>query len=232
MKLHLCLIFSAATLVLGGFSARTIGQTTPASEPAPALVRKGPMARALETLTPEERQQFIAARKSARSEPEVIAARKKAVAARMEFRRVMKKALLQQDPALSEIFDKMEPAAPAKHFWGGFRRAGRDRGRRPRGFGIEDLTVKELQELRAARIAVKDQSEVRQAEKARADSEKAFRGTIRAAMIKANSSVEPIIDKVEAAMRQRIRAMRQQHMHQQAAPAPSPAASPSPAAAH
>ena len=67
----------------------------------------GGMAGAMNSLTAEERQKMMNARRQAMNDPSVAAARDKAQAASKEFHEAMEAAMLKADPSLKPILDKM-----------------------------------------------------------------------------------------------------------------------------
>ena len=146
---------------------------------------EGPMKEALESLTPAEQTQFIAARKKAMEDPTVIEAKKNADAARKDAFAERKSALLKQDPSLASILDKVQT---------------------PRD--LKNLTPEEHQKVQAARKAAK--KETKGLPKA-APAEKAFHEALRAAMLKADPTIGPVLDKVDAAMKAKWSEMKDQH---------------------
>ena len=70
----------------------------------------GVMRQALESLTPEERQQLMAARQKAEADPAVATAKQNAEAAMKEMREAMKSAMLKADPTIGPVLEKMEAA--------------------------------------------------------------------------------------------------------------------------
>jgi Spy/CpxP family protein refolding chaperone len=59
------------------------------------------------SLTPEERQKVMNARRQAMNDPSVSSAREKAQAAQKEFKEALDAAMLKVDPSLKPILDKM-----------------------------------------------------------------------------------------------------------------------------
>jgi len=146
---------------------------------------EGPIREALESLTPAERTQFIEARKKAMEDPTVIEAKKNAETARKEAFAERKSALLKQDPSLATILDKVQT---------------------PRD--LKNLTPEEHQKIQAARKAAR--KETKGLPKA-APAEKAFHEALRAAMLKADPTIGPVLDKVDAAMKAKWSEMKDQH---------------------
>jgi len=136
------------------------------------------MREALDSLTPAERTQLMEARKKAMEAPELAEAKQKAEAARKESMDARKGALLKQDPSLGPILDKVQTPG-----------------------GFKDLTPEERQKLQAARQALPE------VEHKGSPAEKAFQEAMRAAMLKVDPTIGPVLDKVDAAMK----AKREEH---------------------
>ena len=107
-----------ATSVLPAFA-----QDTPPPAPnAPEQAEKGhhhrgpggPFGDILESLTPAERQQYLAARKKAKADPAVVDAKKKAEAARQAVADAVKAAMLKADPTVGPVIEKVEAAIKEK----------------------------------------------------------------------------------------------------------------------
>ena len=147
--------------------------------------REGLMREALESLTPAERTQFLEVRKKAMEDPTVAQAKQQADAARKESFEAMKSALLQQDPSLGPILDKLKTPQDLK-----------------------SLTPEEHQKLEAARKATHPGKDAL----AKAmPAEKAFHEALRAAMLKIDPSIGPILDKVDAAMKEKWSEVKEKH---------------------
>ena len=74
----------------------------------------GPMRKVMETLTPAERGQLEAARKTAQGDPAVVAARQKAEAAQKEAREAVRAAMIKADPTVGAVLDKVDAAMKEK----------------------------------------------------------------------------------------------------------------------
>lgn len=217
-----------AALAWGGFSGHAVAQG-PFGRRGPG---EGPMQQVLQTLTPEERQEFVAAHRAAKDDPAVMAAREAMEAAQKEFKSVMEKAMLQQDPSLQAVFEKLEaPASVGATPSATPGQPGRQaRPLKGHGWGaqLKDLTVEERQKMQAAHAAIRTQPEVQRVEATRAAADKEFHETVRAAMLKADPAVGPIVDKVEAAMKEMSRATMRRGLGSEPRPAPSATSSPVP----
>ena len=188
------------------------GGTVPT--PPPPLQRPGPMS----ILTLQEREELRAAHdKAMQQNPELI---KKLEAAR----KAMEDAMIQVDPGVAEILKKIDPhrrgggppppppAPPSGTNSNGVTNAmmpppplnlPRENGM---GNSAGPITAAELQRVRALRDQVKNQPEVAAAFEAQKNAKtpeerfvanKAFHKAMRAALIKADPTIEPLLQKFE-----------------------------------
>ncbi len=71
--------------------------------------RRGRHAKMLANLSPDERAKFRAAHRQAMADPAVQAAKDRQIAAAREFRELKRSRMLQADPTIQPILDKMPP---------------------------------------------------------------------------------------------------------------------------
>lgn len=71
--------------------------------------RRGRHAKMLANLSPDERAKFRAAHRQAMADPAVQAAKDRQIAAAREFRELKRARMLQADPTIQPILDKMPP---------------------------------------------------------------------------------------------------------------------------
>ncbi|MCX6967260.1 MAG: hypothetical protein NTZ46_05670 [Verrucomicrobia bacterium] len=101
----------ALVLAASAFTAIAQDAPTPKHEGRPRMGGKdGPMHQALESLTPQERQQLMAARQKAEADPAVATAKQNAEVAMKAMREAMKAAMLKADPTIGPVLEKMEAA--------------------------------------------------------------------------------------------------------------------------
>lgn len=141
----------------------------------------GPLRAAMEALTPEERKQFMEARQKAEAAPEVAETKTKAMEARKAVMEAMKAAMVKADPSLAPIVEKMHAAG-----------------------GPKELTPEERQKLQAARKSAMADPDVQKAMAEAQPLEKAHRDALHAAMLKADPTIGPILEKVEAAVKEKM----------------------------
>lgn len=146
--------------------------------------------RMMEELPPELRKRFEAAREKAMQDPAIQALKNKADVANEEFRKAMREAMMKADPELAEMLK-------------GF--AGKKIGR-GEGAGLGNLSESDRQKLMAARLKVKDDPTVEAAAEKRktattpeerAAADKQFHEAMRAALLKADPSLGPILDQIK-----------------------------------
>lgn len=149
--------------------------------------------------SPEDREKLRAARDKAMQDENVKTAREKMRAASEEFRKVLRPALLAQDRSLAPILDKMEKAEKERiEKRASDAAAGRLSGEGPAG-PMAILTKEEREKLDAARDKVKENAEVKAAREKQDAAAREFRDVMRAAMIAADASVAPLLDKLTQA---------------------------------
>ena len=93
-------------------------------------------------LTPEEREKLRAAHQQAAQDPAVQEARAKLEAARKAFRETMRAKLLEIDPSLEEILEKLKEARKDRPPFG---HPGRPGGRGPRGGPEDDVAAGDIE---------------------------------------------------------------------------------------
>lgn len=162
-------------------------------------------------LTPEEREKLKAARETAMKDPAVQEAMVKREAAEKDFAQTVNPLLLAQDASLQPILDKLAEAQkePRQGTPPAERRAKREGGK----FGAESrrgpfgamgsLTPEEREKLHAAFEKIKDNPEVQSAIEKRKEGEKQFREAMKAAMLAADPSLAPLLEKLEQARAER-----------------------------
>ncbi len=122
-RLSFALLTVCAALPVGGLRAQApaaLATATPSvSAPAKAAVapaeaeeNEGGMRRALEVLTPEERQTLRAAHKAALQDPSVKAAEATRSTDKRGYRQAMRAAMLKADPNVGPILAKMRESKP------------------------------------------------------------------------------------------------------------------------
>ncbi len=125
LRFPLALLTVCAALPAGGLLAQapaaqataTPSVSAPAkvaSAPAEAEENEGGMRRALEVLTPEERQTLRAAHKAAMQDPSVKAAEATRSTDKKAYRQAMRAAMLKANPNVGPILAKMREAKPNK----------------------------------------------------------------------------------------------------------------------
>lgn len=151
-----------------------------------------------ERLTPEQRERFEAARKSALADPEIAKLRENAESANRAFFEAMRKKMQKIDPGLEEILRKAGGPPPGGPHFG----PGPDK-RWERGF--ESLNEGERQRLQAARKiaaqtpsvqAAAEQRESAKTPEERQAANKAYFDAMRTAILQADPSLQPTLDKI------------------------------------
>lgn len=233
-------------MVAAAFSVAPAGSFAAPPGPPPGAISPSDA-----TLTRQERQQFAEARKKAMSDPAVTAARQARIAAQEEYQSAMKTALLEQDATLGPVLEKIRRPAPGKTMPPAPKppappaapeASGQtpppppaaspkppEKGAETNG-GLGLLTPQERKQLRAATEAVRDKPPVKQASAKVREAEQQFRETMKAAILKADPSVAPVVAKVEAALKERRQGMRPRAGKGDAPqpPPPSPDGAPKP----
>lgn len=87
--------------------------TTDTTTAAPGK-RGGKMRERLATLTPEERQKLMAARRKAKEDPALKAAEATRETDRKGYHKAMKEAVLRADPSVAPILEKLRENRPGK----------------------------------------------------------------------------------------------------------------------
>lgn len=147
----------------------------------------------LESLPPEIRKRFEAAREKAMQDPTIQELKKKADAVNEDFRKAMREAITKADPELADIIkDRMKDKM----------KGGDQKG--PPGFA--NLSEEDRQKLMAAREKAKDDPAVQAAENLKKDAKtpderraamEQFHKAMKAALLKADPSLGPILDQLK-----------------------------------
>ena len=190
------LALAAISIVSGWTSgiAQLAGEGTTPEPPPPR--EQGPrhkgLARFLESLPPETRKRFEAAREKALQDPKLQELRQAADRANRDFLRAMRDKMLEIDPGLADIVKRL---AGWRKSWRGWREEG--------GFG--NLSEDEREKLISAREKAKSDLAVQAAEKKKqaantleerdAASEE-YRKAVREAMVKADPSIASLLEKI------------------------------------
>lgn len=195
-----------AAIVIGGgmhaFAQST--EETPDQKPPPPPMgdkmrgpREAMKERFLKSLPPEARKRFEAAREKALQDPKIQELRQKSEAANREFFEAMREKMQEIDPGLAELIKDHAPGRPE-------RPERPDKSDRREG-GKPPLTEAEKDQLDKARATAKEDPAVVAAQKkkdeatdpeARRAAGEEHRAAMRAAMIKADPSVEEILKKL------------------------------------
>lgn len=136
-----------------------------------------------------------AAREKAMQDPKVQAARQNVKQAREDLFKITGPLLLAEDSSLQPILDKWKaaqeaPEAGKPHGEGGLHGPGHDG---PMG----TLTPEEREKLRGVQEKIKDNAEVRAGRDKLRDAEKALREAMHSAMLAADPSIAPMLEKTE-----------------------------------
>ena len=176
------LALAGISIVFGWNSgiAQTASEGT-ASEP-PAAREQGPrqrgLTRFLESLPPETRKRFEAAREKALQNPKLQELRQAAESAKRDFLKAMRDRMLEIDPGLADIVKKR---AAERKGWKD------DSG---------NLTEDERQKLTSAREKAENDVAVQAAEEKRREASEEYRKVLREAMIKDDPSVAALMEKM------------------------------------
>jgi len=151
----------------------------------------------LENLPPEIRARFEAARNKAMQDPAVQELKQKAEAAGQELRKAVRDAIMKADPGLADIIkDRMKD------------RMKDGKSGQPPGFA--NLSETDRQKLMAAREKAKDDPAVQAAENLRNDAKtpeerhaamEQFHKAMKAALLKADPTIGPILDQLKPPQR-------------------------------
>ena len=94
--------------ILAAAAALQFASTAPAQEPhAGDYPRRGRYAKMLADLSPDERARVRAAHRQAMADPAVQAAKDRRIEAAREFRELKRSRMLQADPTLQPVLDKL-----------------------------------------------------------------------------------------------------------------------------
>lgn len=157
--------------------------------------------RFLENLPPEVRQRFETARNQALEDPKIKELRSNVEAANRQFFDAMRKKMLEIDPGLKDIVEQQARGAgkgPKEEKEGRREGGGRDAG-------FANLTDAEKQQLMAAREKAKSDPAVLAAGKAKDEAStpearkatgEEFRKAMHVAMLKADPSIGPVLEKM------------------------------------
>lgn len=172
---------------------------TPEPTPPPPAREQGPvhkgLARFLESLPPETRKRFEAAREKALEDPKLQELRQAADRAKRDFLKAMRDKMLEIDPGLADIIKKR---AGERKSWRGWKGEGT-----PSGFG--NLSEDELEKLISAREKAKSDPAVQAAEKKKREANtleernaasEDYRKAMREAMVKADPSIASLLQKM------------------------------------
>jgi hypothetical protein len=161
--------------------AQPAGEGTP--EP-PAAREQGPrqrgLAKFLESLPPETRKRFEAAREKALQDPKLQELRHAFESAKRDFLKAMRDRMLEIDPGLADIVRKR---AGERKSWG-------EEG----GFG--NLSEDERQKLTSTREKAENDVAVQAAEEKRREASEEYRKVLRDAMVKDDPSVASLLEKM------------------------------------
>jgi len=155
-----------------------------------------------ESLPPELRARFEAARDKAMQDPAIQELKKKADSAGEEFRNAMRDAMMKADPGLAELLkERMQ-----KRSRDGKEGKGAKPGRRPEAPGFASLSEGDRQKLMSAREKAKDDPAVQAAE-AKKDAAKSpeerraageeFHKAMKDAILKADPSLASVLDQIK-----------------------------------
>lgn len=209
LKIHLLLALAAASLMLPLGAQSTNEGTNGAPPPGgPGQRGPGPMA----NLSEEDRQKVKAAHDAAiQKDPTLEQGMKDAHQAMEKARKAMHDAMIAVDPSVEAILAKM---APPKQGWNkgdkGPGKGPEGNGAKPwkhdgPGQGMANLTESEREQLKAAHEKVKNDPAVIAAHEAKKNAttpearhaaEEALHKAAREAMIKADPSIAPILEKL------------------------------------
>jgi len=152
----------------------------------------------MENLPPELRARFEAAREKAMQDPKIQELKNKADGINEEFRKAMREAMMKADPELAEIL---------KNQFKGKMKGGKP-GEPP---GFANLSDADRQKLMAVRekaksdpavVAAEEKKKNAKSPEERAAADKEFHAAMRAALLKADPSLAPLIDKIKPPGRQ------------------------------
>lgn len=154
----------------------------------------------LENMSPEIRQRFEAAREKALQDPKIQELRNGAERANAEFFKAMREKMMELDPELAEIVKQKAGGGKG----GKMEKDGREHGP-GQAPGMGSLSEGDRQKLMAAREAAKKDPEVQAAEKKKQEAQspadrqaasEEYRKAMNAAILKADPSLAPIVEKL------------------------------------
>jgi hypothetical protein len=167
--------------------------------PPPAPRERSPLpkslARFLESLSPETRKRFMAAREKALQDPKLQQLRQTAETAKRDFLKAMRDKMLEIDPGLADIVKKW---VSERKSWKGQKHEGSSSV-----FG--NLSDDELDKLMSARQKAKSDPAVQAAEKKKREANtleeqnaasEDYRKAMREAMLKADASIAALLEKM------------------------------------
>jgi hypothetical protein len=159
-------------------------------------LEKGPLA----VLTPDERKQFQTAHNKAAGDPKVKAAALGVQDAEKKFRETMGREIVEIDPTLKTVMAVMAKSRQDLGPSSSVPEGPQARESGPEAFG--ELTPEERRRLHDATEKAMDQKAVRAATDNKHEREKIFHEVTNAAMVQADPSIVPILEKVEKAARE------------------------------
>lgn len=188
-------LFYALTIAFGGL---TIVHAEEPAQPEPRKGGGGRMMRDrfLDNLSPEARQRFETARNQALEDPKIKELRTNVEEANRQFFSAMRKKMMEIDPGLKEIVEKQAR---------GSGKGPRDEKEGRRDAGFANLTDAEKEKLMEAREKAKADPTVQAAAKAKDDAAtpearkaagEEFRKAMHVAMLNADPTLGPILEKV------------------------------------
>lgn len=201
IKRHMTALVIAACL--GAMTSGLAQNPPPGAPPPPPQGKSGERMkdrkeRFLENLDPETRQRFEAARQKALEDPAIVELRQKVDAANKEFFTAVREKMQEIDPGLAEI---------VKQQVGKNRQGGPGKGDGPgRVQGMGNLTEEERNKVMAARERAKSDPAVQAAEQKKSAAQnpqermgasEEYRKAMRAAMLKDDPSLAPLLEKLE-----------------------------------
>ncbi|HEY5707554.1 MAG TPA: hypothetical protein VIS96_18495 [Terrimicrobiaceae bacterium] len=195
-----CFAVAVVLIVSGwmpGLAQSPDDRVAPEPPPPPGVQGTRPkgLARFLESLSPETRKRFEAAREKALQDPKLQELRQAAAEANKNFFRAMRDKMLEIDPGLADIVKELAGERKGWKRWRGS----------PSGFG--NLSEEELDKFISAREKAKSDPAVQTADKKRRDANtpeqrnaasEDYRKAMREAMVKADPSIESLLEKIAA----------------------------------
>ena len=163
-------------------------------------MRDGGATRLLESLPPEMRERFEAAREKAMQDPKLRELRRTAEKAKRDFFKAMRTKMMEIDPTLADMVRKRVIERKARRAW-------KDEDGTP---GFDSLNRDEREKLLAALERAHDDPTVQAAKEKKWDAitpaertvaREVYRKAIQEAMIKVDPSLAPILEKLSAKAR-------------------------------